>query len=161
MRDSSCSSQHRGMSSANASHSVHLFIRLPGRMCRLRPQADFRCARLQALIHKSELSWDRVMRPEQVVRPGDKVQCKVTSVDQEKARVQLSLKRMQVPLQNPPLTRWTIPHTPCPECCASVKAQYQHADDGTVPLHVHRAGCCKHGDPSRDKLGHATNAWAF
>jgi ribosomal protein S1 len=36
------------------------------------------------------------MRPEQVVRPGDKVQCKVTSVDQEKARVQLSLKRMQV-----------------------------------------------------------------
>lgn len=48
-----------------------------------------------ALIHKSELSWDRVMRPEQVVRPGDKVQCKVTSVDQEKARVQLSLKRMQ------------------------------------------------------------------
>jgi ribosomal protein S1 len=37
------------------------------------------------------------MRPEQVVRPGDKVQCKVTSVDQEKARVQLSLKRMQVP----------------------------------------------------------------
>ena len=39
------------------------------------------------------------MRPEQVVRPGDVVQCKVTSVDQEKARVQLSLKRMQVPPQ--------------------------------------------------------------
>lgn len=41
------------------------------------------------------------MRPEQVVRPGDVVQCKVTSVDQEKARVQLSLKRMQVLLQMP------------------------------------------------------------
>lgn len=36
------------------------------------------------------------MRPEQVVRPGDVVRCKVTSVDPEKARVVLSLKRMQV-----------------------------------------------------------------
>lgn len=51
---------------------------------------------LQALIHKSELSWDRVMRPEQVVRPGDIVKCKVTAVDFDRARVNLSLKRMQV-----------------------------------------------------------------
>lgn len=50
----------------------------------------------QALIHKSELSWDRVMRPEQVVRPGDVVRCKVTTVDADRARVNLSLKRMQV-----------------------------------------------------------------
>ena len=27
----------------------------------------------QALIHKSELSWDRIMRPEQVVKVGDEV----------------------------------------------------------------------------------------
>lgn len=65
------------------------------------------CIHPQALIHKSELSWDRVMRPEQVVRPGDVVQCKVTSVDQEKARVQLSLKRMQVPTANA-LSHWFL-----------------------------------------------------
>ncbi len=49
----------------------------------------------QALVHKSELSWDVVMRPEQVVQPGQTVSAVVVDVDRTRARIALSLKRMQ------------------------------------------------------------------
>lgn len=47
---------------------------------------------LQGLIHISELSWDRVTRPESVVQPGDKVICKIMRVDEARSRIALSLK---------------------------------------------------------------------
>lgn len=47
---------------------------------------------LQGLIHITELSWDKVMTPEDVVQPGSLVHCKVIKVDKEKLHINLSLK---------------------------------------------------------------------
>jgi small subunit ribosomal protein S1 len=47
------------------------------------------------LVHLSELSWSRVKHPSEVVRPGDKVTVYVLSVDNERKRIALSIKRTQ------------------------------------------------------------------
>lgn len=47
------------------------------------------------LVHLSELSWSRVKHPSEVVRPGDKVSVYVLSVDNERKRIALSIKRTQ------------------------------------------------------------------
>jgi small subunit ribosomal protein S1 len=49
---------------------------------------------LEGLIHVSELSWGRVRHPAEVVDISDQVEVFVISVDQERQRVALSLKRM-------------------------------------------------------------------
>jgi 4-hydroxy-3-methylbut-2-enyl diphosphate reductase len=48
------------------------------------------------MIHISELSWDVVMTPESVVQQGTPVRCAVLDVNVPKARISLSLKRLQV-----------------------------------------------------------------
>lgn len=50
---------------------------------------------LEGLVHISELSWRRIEDPREVVRLGDPVQAYVLSVDKDKRRVALSLKRLQ------------------------------------------------------------------
>lgn len=47
------------------------------------------------LIHLSELSWQPVNHPSDVVKVGDEVDVYVMDVDKEKRRIALSLKRMQ------------------------------------------------------------------
>jgi small subunit ribosomal protein S1 len=47
------------------------------------------------LVHLSELSWGRVNHPSEVLKVGDKVSVYVLSVDREKRRIGLSLKRLQ------------------------------------------------------------------
>lgn len=47
------------------------------------------------LVHLSELSWSRVKHPSEVLKPGDKVQVYVLSIDNERKRIALSLKRTQ------------------------------------------------------------------
>ncbi len=47
------------------------------------------------LIHLSELSWNRVNHPSEVVSVGDKVKVQILSVDQERRRIGLSLRRLQ------------------------------------------------------------------
>ena len=47
------------------------------------------------LIHLSELSWQPVSHPSEVVKVGDDVEVFVMDVDREKKRIALSLKRMQ------------------------------------------------------------------
>lgn len=47
---------------------------------------------MQGLIHISELSWDKVITPEDVVQPGSLVHCKVIKVDKERLHINLSLK---------------------------------------------------------------------
>lgn len=47
------------------------------------------------LIHLSELSWNRVNHPSECVRVGEKVKVQILSVDQERRRIGLSLRRLQ------------------------------------------------------------------
>lgn len=47
------------------------------------------------LVHLSELSWSRVKHPSEVLRPGDTVTVYVLSVDNERKRIALSIKRTQ------------------------------------------------------------------
>lgn len=47
------------------------------------------------LIHVSELSWQRVDHPKEVLKVGQKVRAKVVSLDRERMRIGLSLKQME------------------------------------------------------------------
>jgi len=50
---------------------------------------------IDGLVHLSELSWKRVAHPREVVEAGQEVEVYVLSVDRERQRVALSLKRLQ------------------------------------------------------------------
>ena len=50
---------------------------------------------MDGLVHLSELSWKRVAHPREVVEVGQQVEVYVLSVDRERQRVALSLKRLQ------------------------------------------------------------------
>lgn len=47
------------------------------------------------LVHLSELSWSRVKHPEEILNVGDVVNVYVLSVDEDKKRIALSIKRTQ------------------------------------------------------------------
>jgi len=49
---------------------------------------------LDGLIHLSELDWKHVTHPREVLRPGDRVEVYILSVDRERERVGLSRKRL-------------------------------------------------------------------
>jgi small subunit ribosomal protein S1 len=49
---------------------------------------------VEGLIHVSEISWGRVRHPSDVVTYGEKVKVHVISVDPERSRVALSIKRL-------------------------------------------------------------------
>lgn len=46
------------------------------------------------LIHLSELSWNRVNHPSEVVKVGDKVKVQILSIDIERRRIGLSMRRL-------------------------------------------------------------------
>lgn len=46
------------------------------------------------LIHLSELSWNRVSHPSEVVKVGDKVKVQILNVDAERRRIGLSMRRL-------------------------------------------------------------------
>ncbi len=50
---------------------------------------------VEGLIHISEISWDRVRHPSDVLRPGQEVDVHVLSIQPEERRVALSLKRLR------------------------------------------------------------------
>jgi small subunit ribosomal protein S1 len=50
---------------------------------------------VDGMIHLSELSWVKINHPGDLVQVGDEVQVKVLSVDRDRERVALSLKRLQ------------------------------------------------------------------
>ncbi|MFQ6014627.1 MAG: 30S ribosomal protein S1 [Anaerolineae bacterium] len=50
---------------------------------------------IDGLIHVSELSWDRVEHPRDMLRSGDEVEVYVLEVDRSRRRIALSLKRLQ------------------------------------------------------------------
>lgn len=47
------------------------------------------------LIHLSELSWNRVSHPSEVISVGEKVKVQILSVDTERRRIGLSMRRLQ------------------------------------------------------------------
>lgn len=50
---------------------------------------------IEGLIHISELSWDRVRDPGDVLQPGQEVEVYVLGVNPDERRIALSLKRMR------------------------------------------------------------------
>ena len=47
------------------------------------------------LIHVSEIAWERVAHPKDILRVGQELQVSVISVEPSKRRIQLSLKRLR------------------------------------------------------------------
>lgn len=50
---------------------------------------------LEGLIHLSEISWKRISNPNELLKTGQEVKVQVLSIDQDKERLALSLKRLQ------------------------------------------------------------------
>ncbi|GGA38874.1 30S ribosomal protein S1 [Kroppenstedtia guangzhouensis] len=50
---------------------------------------------VDGLVHVSELAWNRVEHPSEVISEGDQVQVKVLKVDQQNERISLSIKETQ------------------------------------------------------------------
>ncbi|KAF0426866.1 30S ribosomal protein S1 [Pediococcus acidilactici] len=50
---------------------------------------------IDGLVHISEISYERVEKPSDVLKPGQEVQVKVLSVDPERERISLSIKQTQ------------------------------------------------------------------
>ena len=46
------------------------------------------------LVHLSEISWDRIQHPNEVLKVGDEVKVKVISVDRERKRIGLSIRQL-------------------------------------------------------------------
>ena len=47
------------------------------------------------LVHLSEISWERVKHPSEVLEVGQEVQVRIISIDEEKKRIGLSLRQLQ------------------------------------------------------------------
>jgi small subunit ribosomal protein S1 len=47
------------------------------------------------LVHLSEISWDRIQHPSEVLKVGQEVKVKVISVDQDRKRIGLSIRQLQ------------------------------------------------------------------
>ncbi len=47
------------------------------------------------LVHLSEISWDRIQHPNEVLNIGDEVDVKVISVDRDRKRIGLSIRQLQ------------------------------------------------------------------
>jgi small subunit ribosomal protein S1 len=47
------------------------------------------------LVHLSEISWERIQSPKEVLKVGQEVQVQVISIDRERKRIGLSLRRLQ------------------------------------------------------------------
>ena len=47
------------------------------------------------LVHLSEISWERIQHPNEVLKVGQEVQVKVISVDRDRKRIGLSIRQLQ------------------------------------------------------------------
>ncbi len=50
---------------------------------------------LEGMIHVSELSDERIMHPDQIVKVGDKIKCEILAIDSRERKVSLSVKAMK------------------------------------------------------------------
>jgi len=69
---------------------------LPGRVASVREFGAFvdLGGGVQGLLHVSEMAWERVADPSQIVKPGDEITVKVLRVDPEKEKISLGLKQL-------------------------------------------------------------------
>jgi small subunit ribosomal protein S1 len=71
---------------------------------------------LEGLVHVSELSWDRVSRPQELLRAGDRVQVQVLRIDEDPKkgeRIALSVRAL-VPRPEPVAATGPVPERPQP-----------------------------------------------
>jgi small subunit ribosomal protein S1 len=47
------------------------------------------------LVHLSEISWERIQHPNEVLKVGDEVSVRVISVDRDRKRIGLSIRQLQ------------------------------------------------------------------
>ena len=47
------------------------------------------------LVHLSEISWDLIQHPGEVMKVGQEVEVKIISIDRDKKRIGLSLRQLQ------------------------------------------------------------------
>lgn len=47
------------------------------------------------LVHLSEISWDRIQHPTEVLKVGQEIKVKIINIDREKKRIGLSIRQMQ------------------------------------------------------------------
>lgn len=47
------------------------------------------------LVHLSEISWDRISKPDEVLKVGQEVKVKIISIDRDKKRIGLSIRALQ------------------------------------------------------------------
>jgi small subunit ribosomal protein S1 len=70
-----------------------------GRVTRLMPYGAFveLVPGVEGMVHISELSWSRLEKPEEVVKPGDKIQVKVLRIEpgKKQKKIALSVKQVQ------------------------------------------------------------------
>ncbi len=50
---------------------------------------------LEGLLHISEMSWDRISRPEELLQEGDETEAKVLKSDSARRKIRLSLRELQ------------------------------------------------------------------
>ena len=50
---------------------------------------------IDGLVHKSELSWNKVNNPETAYAIGDEVEAEVIDINHERGRISLSIRRLQ------------------------------------------------------------------
>jgi small subunit ribosomal protein S1 len=60
------------------------------------------------LVHLSEVSWDRIQHPNQVLKVGDEVKVKVISIDREKKRIGLSIRQLQEDPWSQQISRYQV-----------------------------------------------------
>src|SRR3712207_7727301 len=51
--------------------------------------------RSDGLVHKSELSWNKVNNPETAYKIGEEVEAEVIDINHERGRISLSIRRLQ------------------------------------------------------------------
>ena len=56
------------------------------------------------LVHLSEISWERIQHPNEVLKVGQEVQVKVISIDRDRKRIGLSIRQLQ---QDPWVRKWS------------------------------------------------------
>ncbi len=97
----------RALQDREQAESLRAFIRdvkpgddLRGKVSRIEPYGIFVevAPGLEGLVHVSEMSWSRTLKPQELVSPGDEIKARLLSIeekDKDQVRISLSMKQTQ------------------------------------------------------------------